>query len=77
MTHSIDTGSGVILHRGVSDGSDGAIPPGRKCFLPMHYIYIGIESQQLDGGAQGLGDGKGIYLEDSEVDRYTEKNNIL
>ena len=25
----------------------------------------------------GLGDGKGIYLEDSEVDMYTKKNNII
>jgi hypothetical protein len=45
--------------------------------------YNGRESQQGDGGAQiyrdnrgGLGDGECIYLEDSAVDRYTEKNEI-
>jgi len=45
--------------------------------------YIGMESQQGDGGAQnymdnsgGLGDGECVYLGDSGVDRYTEKNDI-
>ena len=45
--------------------------------------YICRESQQQDGGAQhyrdnrgGLGDGECIYLGDSGVDRYTEKNDI-
>ena len=40
-TRRIGAGHGLVCHRGVSDGSDGAIPPGRKCFLLMKYdIYV-------------------------------------
>jgi len=35
MTCGIDPGRGVNRHWGVSDGSDGAVPPGRNCFLLM------------------------------------------
>ena len=34
-TRGVDTGRGVICHRGVSDGSDRAISPGQKRFLLM------------------------------------------
>jgi len=50
---------------------------------PISTTYIARGSQQWDGGAQkyrdnrgGLCDGECIYLGDSGVDRYTEKNDI-
>jgi hypothetical protein len=52
-TRGIETGCGVIRHRGVSDGSDGAIPPGRKYFLLM-CIHITIVSTIIAAMGESL-----------------------
>jgi len=38
VTRCIDAGRRGIRHRGVSESSDRAIPPGRKCFLLMYFL---------------------------------------
>jgi len=47
-TRGIEVGRGVILHRGVSDSSDGDILPGGKYFLLMHYHTSAANSSPID-----------------------------
>jgi len=46
MTRGLHAGLGVFYHRGVSDASDGAIPPGQDLFLLM--VYADISSNLKD-----------------------------